>query len=251
MNKKHSARIRLYTNSALSDSAYIELSKENAHYLANVMRKKSGDDILLFNGCDGEWLGTLDNISKKSGQVKVKQQTKSQQNSPDLLLCFALVKNAPSANIVQKATELGVGALQPMITKYTVAKRINIDKISSNVIEAAEQCRRLDVPKVLETSSLTDILNNWDEERTIILCDESGEGKPILEALSGKNINKAAIFIGPEGGFSADEFEMLRKKPYMISVGMGARILRADTAAIAAITCYQAVLGDWSFSPNF
>jgi 16S rRNA (uracil1498-N3)-methyltransferase len=243
--------IRLYTNFTLSLGAHIELSRDNVHYLSNVMRKKEGYQLLFFNGKDGEWLGEITAIDKKHGQVTLIKQTKPQKPSPDIWLCFAPVKNAPINNMVEKATELGVAVLQPVFTQYTIATRVNTERLSANVMEAAEQSERVTIPEVREPLKLDAMLKNWDENRKIILCDESGSSAPITKALQQLEKGAHAILIGPEGGFSQTEFEIMKNKPYIMGVGMGPRILRADTAAIAALTCYQSILGDWDEPPHF
>jgi 16S rRNA (uracil1498-N3)-methyltransferase len=245
------SQIRLYTKNPLSLSNSIELLKENVHYLSNVMRKKVGYQLVLFNGRDGEWLGDIEFLDKKSGQVRLLKQLRPQKAEPDIWLCFALVKNAPINNLVEKATELGVGVLQPVITQHTITSKVNTERLLANAIEAAEQSERITIPKVNEPLKLEALLEKWDATRKLILCDESGAGQPIDKALRALGKSPCAIIIGPEGGFSQTEFEIMQNKPYIVRVGMGPRILRADTAAIAALTCYQSILGDWDEPPHF
>jgi 16S rRNA (uracil1498-N3)-methyltransferase len=244
-------KIRLYTTSPLSQGLQLEMTSDASHYLANVMRRKSGENILLFNGKDGEWLAQITDISRKHTFVRVIGQTRPQADEPDIWLCFAPVKNAPINNLVQKATELGVSVLQPVITQHTITNKVNTERLAANAIEAAEQSERLTVPEVMEPIKLDAMLSQWPADRNIILCDESGGGTPFIRALSSRKGGLYAILIGPEGGFSQTEFEILRKTPYIIPVGMGPRILRADTAAIAALTCYMSILGDWDAQPHF
>lgn len=244
-------KIRIYTNSQLLKDGFVELSKEQAHYLCNVMRQKDGDEIKLFNGNDGEWQSVISSISKKNCSVRIVEQTKEQKNEPDIWLYFAPVKNAPINNLVQKATELGVSKLIPVFTQHTVISRVNVERLRLIAIEAAEQCRRLTIPQIEEPVKFANLLNSWDENRGLILCDESGGGESFTKALGNDKHANHAIIIGPEGGFSQSEFEMLKNKPYVVSVGMGPRILRADTAAIAALTSYMNILGDWDEQPNF
>jgi 16S rRNA (uracil1498-N3)-methyltransferase len=243
--------IRLYTNQPLSAGSSIELSSENVHYLSNVMRKKAGYQLELFNGKDGQWLGEIESLQKKSGQVRILNQTRMQKPEPDIWLCFAPVKNAPINNLVEKATELGVSVLQPVITNRTIVNRVNTERLVANVMDASQQCERLTLPTVQEPLKLEKLLENWDISRKLILCDESGKGQTIIPALQALKQTPCAILIGPEGGFSQTEFEIMRNKPYIIPVSMGPRILRADTAAIAALTCVQSILGDWDEPPNF
>jgi len=243
--------IRLYLPIQLSSDRIVELPKEQAHYLANVMRKKTGDEIAVFNGKDGQWQAHIADISKRNCSLTIAGQTKKQKPEPDLWLCFAPVKNAPLAFIAQKATELGIAKLIPVITGHTITSKVNTDRLRANVIEASEQCERLTIPQVEEPIKLEHLLSKWDSSRKLILCDESGGGKPYKTALADEKEQKHAILIGPEGGFAQSEFENLRKQPYIIPVGMGPRILRADTAALAAITCYMSLLGDWDEQPRF
>lgn len=245
------SQIRLYTQSPLSVDNSIELLKENVHYLSNVMRKKAGYQLVLFNGQDGEWLGEIEYMDKKSGQVRLLKQLRQQKAEPDIWLCFAPVKNAPINNLVEKATELGVAVLQPVITQHTITSKVNTERLLANAIEAAEQSERLTIPKVNEPVKLQDLLDKWDGSRKLILCDESGSGQPVDKALRPIGSQPCAILIGPEGGFAQTEFEIMKNKPYIVRVGMGPRILRADTAAIAALTCYQSILGDWDEPPHF
>jgi 16S rRNA (uracil1498-N3)-methyltransferase len=244
-------KIRLYTLNKLAENQFIELSPEQSHYLCNVMRQKLGSEISLFNGMDGQWSGEIVSISKKNCSVQLKVQTKLQKSEPDIWLCFAPVKNAPINNLVQKATELGVSKLLPVYTQRTVISRVNTDRLNLIAIEAAEQSHRLTVPQIAEDIKLTALLKDWQEDRGIIFCDESGGGMPFAKALEKPKYSKYAIFIGPEGGFSQSEFELMKKKPYVVGVSMGPRILRADTAAIASLACYMNILGDWDEQPKF
>ncbi|MDB2414648.1 16S rRNA (uracil(1498)-N(3))-methyltransferase [Rickettsiales bacterium] len=246
------SKIRLYIDQPLADGLHLELNKDQAHYLTRVMRKNTGDNLKLFNGKDGEWLCQIIDVGKKSCNVKIISQTAKQKTEPDIWLCFAPVKNSPINFIIQKATELGVSALQPIYTNRTVINRVNTQRMEAIAIEAAEQSERNTIPLINQPVKLEEILKNWDESRNIILCDESGGGAPANKALSKMPKNQPyAIFIGPEGGFTQTEFEIFRSKPYVTSIGMGPRILRADTAALAALTCFQNILGDWDEPPSF
>ena len=244
-------KIRIFTESSLEKDGFVELAKEQAHYLYNVMRQKEGDKLQVFNGKNGEWVAEINSISKKNCTIFLVEQTREQKNEPDIWLCFAPVKNAPINYLVQKATELGVSRLIPVFTHRTVISRVNIDRLRLIAIEAAEQSRRLTVPQIAEPEKIDALLGNWNEERGLILCDESGGGNKFSEALLSPKHDKHAIIIGPEGGFSESEFEIMKNKPYVIGVSMGPRILRADTAAIAALTSYMNILGDWDEYPNF
>ena len=212
---------------------------------------KEGGKILVFNRSDGEWVAAINSISKKNCTIQIIKQNRKQKDEPDIWLCFAPVKNAPINNLVQKATELGASRLIPVFTNRTVISRVNTDRLKLIAIEAAEQSRRLTVPKVEEPVKFDTLLSNWSEDRGLILCDESGRGTKFIDALNKPKHKNHAIIIGPEGGFSESEFEIMKNKPYVIGVGMGPRILRADTAAIAALTSYMNILGDWDEQPNF
>lgn len=246
------ARIRLYVESPLERGAYVALAKEQSHYLASVMRRKAGDHVLLFNGRDGEWLAEVISASKKQVELHLQSQHKVQYDPPSLTLCFAPVKNAPQHFLVQKAVELGVTCLQPILTRHTVVRSVNTEKLRANVIEAAEQCGRLDLPEVNEMVALEALLASHPAEQPLILCDESGGGNAANKVLSAIGSDKALVIaIGPEGGFSQEEFALLRQKPYVHTIGLGPRILRADTAALAALTLVQAFCGDWELAPHF
>jgi 16S rRNA (uracil1498-N3)-methyltransferase len=245
-------KTRLFTTASLKKGALLDLEQEQSHYLLNVMRRKVGDKICIFNSIDGEWLAQIAECGKKTCQLLLVEQILSQKTSPDIWLCFAPVKNAPIANIVQKATELGASLLQPVITKHTIVNKINDKRLSAIAIEAAEQCERLDVPQIMEIITLEKLLASWDDARQLIVCDESGAGKPMVEALKElKSNGKYAVLIGPEGGFSQSEFALLRKQPYVTAISMGPRILRADTAAIVALAGVFSILGDWDEKPSF
>jgi 16S rRNA (uracil1498-N3)-methyltransferase len=164
-------KIRIYTQNQLADNAVIELSKEQAHYLCNVMRQKEGDELLLFNAKEGEWVVGINSISKKNCSVQIKQQVRPQKDEPDIWLCFAPVKNAPINNLVQKATELGVSKLVPVFTQRTVISRVNTDRLKLIAIEASEQSRRLTIPEISEPVKLEKLLQDWDKKRGLILCE--------------------------------------------------------------------------------
>lgn len=210
------------------------------------MRMSVADSLKIFNGRDGEWSAEISDIGKRSAQLILREQLHQQANEPDVWLCFAPVKNVGTDFIAQKATELGVSALQPVFTQHTIVTRVNEERLLANAIEAAEQCERLTVPRILPAEKLHTVLAGWPPERRILFCDETGGGKPILAALADAPIGQPwAILIGPEGGFSAAEVAQLRQLPYVTPASLGARILRADTAALAALSCWQATLGDF------
>ncbi len=246
------AAIRLFTQSDLQQNAYVALSREQAHYLANVMRRKEGDVVRLFNGRQGEWSGKIVTLSKKHAEVLLIQHTKEQYSEPNIRLCFAPVKNAPQHFLVQKATELGVSILQPIITHHTIVSRVNSEKLRANVLEAAEQCERLSIPQVLEPITFESFIAGRDTESALIFCDETGGGESAITTLSSlPNCTFPTILIGPEGGFAEKELAQLRAAKSSVAIGLGPRILRADTAALAALTVVQATLGDWDKKPRF
>ena len=209
--------------------------------MGNVLRCREGEELFLFNPQDGEFSASY----KSKKEVLVGQQTAIAQNELPLILLFAPVKFGKIDLLAQKATELGATVLQPIHTQHTHISRINYDRLKSNAIEAAEQTGRITVPEVKEVVSLEKLIANWDSNIKIIFCDDSLEAKPIGEVL--KNLPKAnyAILIGPEGGFSEAETAMLKKKDFIIPVTMGKRLLRAETAALAALAAFQAIAGDW------
>lgn len=243
--------IRLYLDHPLTLDATCYLTNEQAHYLHNVMRQKVGDQLLLFNGKDGQWLGAITALDKKHCQVMLREQTHNQCQSPTVMLCFAPVKNAPIQNIVRCATELGVAMLQPIITERTIVRKVNVERLHSICVEAAEQCMRLHVPVVNEPISLNKLFQGAFTAYHFVLCDESGGGKPIRNVLPTLAKHNIAFILGPEGGFSPKEFETMKTQSQLLAVGMGARILKADTAALAALTCYQSLIGDWDEPPAF
>lgn len=243
---------RLFIDTSLSLHHRVSISDKQHHYLHNVMRLRKGNKLLVFNGKDGEWEGEIETQTKRDTTVLINRQTRPQSPTPYVRLCFALVKQAPLANISQKATELGVTHLQPVMTQRTNSDRFNSERFRLQTIEAAEQSLRLDLPEILPPAPLEVLLEEWsDHTENLLYCDESGGSPPFLQALPHLTSGKVSILIGPEGGFSKSEFDILQHAPYSIGAGLGPRVLRADTAAIAALTCYQSQLGDWHERPNF
>ena len=240
-------RTRLWVDIALDADAVITLSPADSHYVATVMRLKAGDGLGLFNGRDGEWLGRIRSVSKRAVDLTLTGQLRAQRPEPDLWLAFAPVKRARIDFIAQKATELGASRLLPVMTARTNVARVNHDRLQANAKEAAEQCERLMVPEVSEVQTLSDLIANWPAERRLMFCDESLSGGPALDALQrvAGDPGPWAVLTGPEGGFSEEEQDMLRAQEYTLAVSLGPRLLRADTAALAALTLWQAVLGDW------
>jgi 16S rRNA (uracil1498-N3)-methyltransferase len=236
---------RLYVDAPLAAGAAIALDSARGHYLRNVLRREKGASVLLFNGRDGEWLAEIEELAKNGARLSVHRQTVAQRLGPDLWLVFAPLKRERIDLLAEKATELGCRRLQPIFTQHTAVSRVNVERLAAHVLEAAEQTERLDLPEVAEPRRLSEILESWPAERRIILCAEAGAAAPIAEALAGlPRTAPYAVMTGPEGGFASSELDHLRKLPFVTPVGLGPRVLRADTAAIAALACWQALLGD-------
>lgn len=238
-------RVRLFVEAALDEGAHVLLVEGQAHYLLHVMRAKAGDRVSLFNGRDGEWLASIAEVAKRSCTLDCEKQTRAQSGTPDIWLCFAPIKKTPADYVVQKATELGVQALQPVFTRRTIVTRINEERMTANAVEAAEQSDRLTVPDIREAVPLDKLLKTWPPKRRILFCDEGGDAKPIAEAARDIKENAVAILTGPEGGFDPAERDLIRRQPFVTPVTLGPRILRADTAALASLAVLQALKGDW------
>jgi len=243
-------KIRLYVPLSFAQQHVLALDQAQSHYLAHVMRVREGDAIAVFNGQDGEWLAKVSAIAKKSVTLSLEECIAPQKNSPDVWLAFAPIKNKTDI-VVEKAVELGVSALLCVYTRHAVVKSINREKLAIHAAEAAEQCGRHDVPRFEEYSELASLLARWPEDRTLLFADESGGGENFKSLLGKLKPGKYAVLIGPEGGFSADEHHMLKLCKRVMSFGLGPRILRADTAGVAALACVQAWLGDWEKQPRF
>lgn len=242
--------IRLYVTAPLAQGHAVAPTLDQSRYLTQVMRLKQGDDLLLFNGTDGEWRAEVAEVLKKGAILRCLDQARPQSYGPDLQLILAGIKKTRVETVVEKATELGARSIQLTITQRTNSERIRLDRLDAITEEAAEQSGRLDVPAVYESKKLSDILSNWPQGRKLMFCDETG-GENAIDAL--KKADGAektgtgawSILIGPEGGFSPEEREQLRALPFTTPVSLGPRILRADTAAIAAMTLWQSAVGDW------
>ena len=243
--KEPGGKVRLYVEAPLGKAARIEPNAGQAHYLLHVMRAKAGDGVSLFNGRDGEWLARVDHVTKRSCELVCDGQTRAQNEIPDIWLCFAPIKKTPADYVVQKATELGVRVLQPVITRRTIISRINLERMRANAIEAAEQSDRLTVPEIRKALSLNELFSGWPADRRILFCDEAGDALPIAEALKSARGSPWAVLTGPEGGFDPAERESIRALKSVTPVSLGPRILRADTAALAALAIWQALQGDW------
>ncbi len=238
-------KIRLFVEGTLGDGQGIVVTKEQANYLFNVMRLKIGDNVLLFNGLDGEWQAEVVEAGKRAGKLACRVQTAPLKMPPDVWLLFASIKKARTVFIVEKATELGAARIMPVVTDFTNMDRIQIDRLRAYAMEATEQCGGTFIPEVTDLQKLSDLLDDWPKDRRIMFCDEGRDALPVAQALAGQAGGKWAIVIGPEGGFSPDEGERLRGMDQVTSATLGPRILRADTAAVAALTAWQSALGDW------
>jgi 16S rRNA (uracil1498-N3)-methyltransferase len=236
---------RLFVESALVAGVSVPCSSEQANYLRNVLRLRDGAEILVFNGQDGEWRAQVAATGKRGCSLSPLVQVRGQEGGPDIEYLFAPLKRARLDYMVQKATELGVSRLRPVLTERTVAERVNLERMRANVIEAAEQCGILRLPQVLEPLKLMHVLREWDPLKPLVFCDEGAEIRnPIatLDRLQGQGVG---LLIGPEGGFSASEREFLLAQSYIVRLSLGPRVMRADTAAVAALGLINATVGDW------
>lgn len=245
---------RLFVEQPLASGATIAADERAHHYLRNVMRREAGDPLVLFNGRDGEFEARIAGIDKRRAEIAVTRLRREQDGVPDVILCFAPLKKDAIDFLVEKGTELGVAAFQPVITRRTVASRLNLDRLRANAIEAAEQSERLTVPHVRAPVTFDALLAAWEPRRHMILCAEAGPALPITDAfkaltLDVRQANAWAIFCGPEGGFHVSELDRLRNLPFVTPVGLGPRILRADTAALTALAVFQTSLGDGTLRP--
>ena len=236
---------RLYVKFKLSTSKEEPLEREQVHYLANVLRLKQGEKLLLFNGRDGEWCAEIAALGKKGAQVRIAHQTRPQEDGPDLHYLFAPLKRARLDYVAQKATEMGASALRPVITRHTMTERVKTGRLLANAVEAAEQCGILRVPEVREPEKLLKLIDSWPEDRLLIFADESAPHLSPIDALKAQTPRPLAVLIGPEGGFDAGERASLLAKPFVLPISLGPRVMRADTAGIAALALVNAVLGDW------
>ncbi len=237
--------IRLHVSDDLKGGARLRLAPDQARYLVAVMRLQPGEAVDVFNGRDGEWRAHLAEATRRDAVLAVDGQLRPQEVGPDLELVVALVKRARLETIVEKAAELGCRRVRPVLTRRTNADHTRVDRLQAIATEASEQTGRLDVPSVAEPRRLEKLLAEWEPGRRLMFCDEAGEARPALEALREADPRPWAVLIGPEGGFAPEERAAIRALPFAVAVTLGPRILRADTAAIAALTLWQAALGDW------
>ncbi len=236
---------RLHVETDLRKDAPVEADKEQFHYLANVLRAEAGQDVLLFNGRDGDWIARLAFPTRKRIEMTPVELARPQPQPSDLHYLFAPLKVGRLDYLVQKAVEMGAGLLQPVMTQHVQGKITSLDRLEANAIEAAEQCGILSIPRVAAPVKLRDLLDSWPQDRRIIYCDEGDAGQNPLPVLANVKERKLALLIGPEGGFSEEERQWLRSLDFVTAIPLGPRILRADTAAVAAMAVVQAAIGDW------
>ncbi|WP_425071810.1 16S rRNA (uracil(1498)-N(3))-methyltransferase [Sagittula sp. S175] len=236
-------KVRLFVDQPLAEEQAVSLEKEQAHYLFGVMRLTEGAHVALFNGRDGEWRAEVTQVGKRGGELVCRAQSAPQGVPPDLWLVFAPVKKARTDFIVEKAVEMGVRRVLPVQTEYTNSERWRVEKQQAHAVEAAEQCGGTFVPEVGEMAKLDRLLADWDPARRILFCDESAVGTAV--SLDGLEPGPWAVLIGPEGGFSEAERARLRGMDCATAISLGPRILRAETAAVAALTLWQVAVGDW------
>jgi 16S rRNA (uracil1498-N3)-methyltransferase len=238
---------RLYVDHPLGQGGSVALDRDQANYLVNVLRLSRGDELLLFNGRDGEWRARLAGSGKKNVAAELTDQARPQPSAGDLHFLFAPLKHARLDYLVQKAVEMGVSRIQPVITRHTQVARVNLERMRANSIEAAEQCGVLNLPVIAEPVSFASAMTDAGSDRLLVFCDEDAEVHDPVAALGAAAKGQPlAVLIGPEGGFSEDERASLLKRPHVLRLALGPRILRADTAAVAALALVQVVLGDWA-----
>jgi 16S rRNA (uracil1498-N3)-methyltransferase len=236
---------RLFVDAPLAQDGRVELDRDQSNYLGNVLRLSAGAEVLAFNGRDGEWQAAIEGRKRPDGLV-ILQQTRPQDRLPDLAYVFAPLKHARLDYMVQKAIEMGAASLQPVLTRFTQASRVNTERMRANVVEAAEQCGILSIATVAEPMPLERFLSQRAAGRLLIFCDEAAELENPIQSLQGARATEGIdVLIGPEGGFAEEERALLLRQPKILRLALGPRIMRADTAAVAALALVQAVLGDW------
>ncbi|WP_417309771.1 16S rRNA (uracil(1498)-N(3))-methyltransferase [Devosia sp.] len=248
MPRSHKSLPRLFVEAPLSGGNALDLSRDHTNYLLNVLRLKAGDALILFNGRDGAWMARITSDHRKGASVELVVQTAHQTARPDLWLGFAPLKTGRLDYLVQKATEMGAGVIEPVITEYTQMHRLRPEKLAANIIEAAEQCEVLSVPDLAPQIDLADLLGGWREReglRRLIFCDEAAASASPVRTLRELDGLPVGLLIGPEGGFSDGERARLLAEDFVVPISLGPRILRADTAVVAAMAVVQSTIGDW------
>ncbi|MBW7909976.1 MAG: 16S rRNA (uracil(1498)-N(3))-methyltransferase [Alphaproteobacteria bacterium] len=243
----HSRLLRLFVPQEPPEAGGVcALSDRQAHYLRNVMRAEVGQNLRVFDGTSGEWLAQIKELNKKNALVSFVEKIREQVNSPDIYVLASPVKKEAFDFMIEKASELGAKAFQPIICNRTVIQRINEDRLQTQAVEAAEQCERLDVMRILPIKPLKDVLESLPLDKKLIFCIERAQAPMIIQRLQGGDIRPPlAVLIGPEGGFSPEEAERVSALPQALPVSLGPRILRAETALVSALTCVQGLVGDW------
>ncbi len=242
---KKNIKPRLFAKQLLQEGILWQPDDAQTHYLLNVLRLRLEDEIKVFDGQSGEYIGQICDIGKKSCSIKILQKIREMSHCPDVWLLFAPVKKDKTDFIIAGATELGVAKILPVMTERTIAERVKKERFEAQVIEAAEQCRRLDIPQILEPQPIKKLLQSWPQERILYFMDETGNGGDIQTVFQKATSAGAAVLVGPEGGFSEAELQLLRSASFAKGVSMGKRILRAETAVLSALACWQAICGDW------
>ncbi|MDP1874226.1 16S rRNA (uracil(1498)-N(3))-methyltransferase [Phenylobacterium sp.] len=237
--------IRLFVTHDLAPGAKLGLNPDQSRYVIAVMRRSPGDPVLVFNGRDGEWRAVVIESGKRGAVLEVEAQTRALTRGPDLDLIVAVVKRARLETIIEKACELGARRVRLVLTERTNPEHIRLSRLNAIATEAAEQTGRIDLPEIFEPIRLSAVLDDWEASRRLLFCDEAGDAPPVLDALRGQPSGPWAVLIGPEGGFSPAERERLRSLDQAVPASLGPRILRADTAAISALTLWQSACGDW------
>src|SRR6478609_3552407 len=242
-------RPRLFVDAALAAGETVALERSQSNYLGNVLRLSEGDTILVFNGCDGEWQASIAG-RKRPDSLEIADQIRPQDRLPDLTYVFAPLKHARLDYMVQKAVEMGASSLQPVLTRFTQVNRVNGERMRANAIEAAEQCGILSLAAIAEPVTLDRYLGQRGTRRLLVFCDEAATTADPLQALRSERLASTGIdiLIGPEGGFAEEERAILLRQPRTLRLSLGPRVLRADTAGVAALALVQAALGDWTGS---
>ncbi len=243
--EKRGTMHRLFLQTPLEAGLTHRCGREHANYLVNVLRLAPGAEILVFDGNSGEWRAEIVETGRGRCVLQVAERLRPQSDGSDLHFLFAPLKRARLDYMVQKATEMGVAAIQPVLTRRTNVARVNLARVRANAIEAAEQCGVLRVPEIVEPQKLDQVLGQWDHARRLIYCDEAAEASSPIDALAAVAPGPLAVLIGPEGGFEQDERKQLRGLPFVVPISLGPRVMRGDTAAVAALALVNAVLGDW------
>ena len=245
MTTSNGPSVRLFVTSDLAERALHTCDANQTNYLASVLRLDTDSTLLVFNGRDGEWLAEVAEVGRRAVSLRAVKRVRPQYAGPDLWYLFAPLKRSRLDYMVQKATELGVSRLQPVLTRRTIAERVNLERMRANAVEAAEQCGILRIPEVAEPEKLDRLMAGWDPSRRLIFCDESADLASPLAALGRLGAGPLAVLIGPEGGFAGEEREALGRHPFVTALSLGPRIMRADTAAVAVLALVNAALGDW------